>query len=107
MKKILFLIAFIVIVISVSILIGSIQFKTEKDLAINFIVYKIETTPALRVILFDEKGNKLKLQRFVFFDRDSIQQGDIIRKDKGSEVLRVFRKDSLGIEKLYLQLPPN
>jgi hypothetical protein len=80
------------------------QVKYEKKLAINFEVYRVETTPALRSVLYDRKGNKLRLQRFVFFERHEIKPGDIIKKEKDSEVLKVYRIDSLGNRSLYLTL---
>jgi len=98
------LVIFAAVVIVLTVVLSLRQVKYEKKLAINFEVYRVETTPALRSVLYDRKGNKLRLQRFVFFERHEIKPGDIIKKEKDSEVLKVYRIDSLGNRSLYLTL---
>ena len=103
-KSMFFLVIFAAVVIVLTVVLSLRQVKYEKKLAINFEVYRVETTPALRSVLYDRKGNKLRLQRFVFFERHEIKPGDIIKKEKDSEVLKVYRIDSLGNRSLYLTL---
>ena len=98
------MVIFAAVVIVLTVVLSLRQVKYEKKLAINFEVYRVETTPALRSVLYDRKGNKLRLQRFVFFERHEIKPGDIIKKEKDSEVLKVYRIDSLGNRSLYLTL---
>ena len=73
-------------------------------MAINFMVKKVEITPALRAVLYDNDGNKLRLQRFVFFERHGIQPNDIVVKEAGAEFLKVYRMDSLGNKTVHLRM---
>ena len=106
-KTIMFLVIFVT---SVALLIVSFSIKqtrVERDIVINFKVDSVQTTSALRSVLFDKNGNKLRLQRFVFFERHDIKPGDIIVKDEGSEVLKVYRIDSLGKKSVHLTMTLN
>ncbi len=103
-KSTVFLVVFVTIVVVLTVMFSVRQVKYEKGLAINFEVDRVETTPALRSILYDKNGNKLRLQRFVLFDRHGIEPGDIIIKESDSEVLKVFRTDSLGNKDIHLIL---
>lgn len=104
MKKgtVIFWVIFVISIVFLIVYSSIKQIKIERDIIINFEVYKVETTPAMRSVLFDKKGNKLRLQRFVFFKRHDIKPGDIIVKDKGSDVLKVYRTDSLGVKRVHL-----
>lgn len=103
-SSIVFLSVFVTIVIFAIVYSSISRTKSEKSIAIDFTVERIEKTPALRILLYDKYGNKLKLQRFVFFERHGIQRNDVIVKDAGSEVLKVYRMDSLGIKTIHLQM---
>lgn len=100
----MFLAIFITIVAILTIALSKWRIEYEKNLAINFEVERVEITPAFRAVLFDKYANKLRLQRFVLFDRHDIKPGDLIVKEKGSEVLKVYRIDSLGRKSLHLTL---
>lgn len=103
-KSMLFLAIFAAVVVVLTVILSLMQVKNERKLAINFEVDRVKTTPALRSVLYDKNGNKLRLQRFVFFERHGIKPGDIIVKEKDSEVLKVYRIDSLGGRSLHLTL---
>lgn len=100
----MFLVVFVAIVAFATVYFSISKTKLEKEMAINFKVEKIEITPALRAVLYDKSGNKLRLQRFVFFERHGIQPNDIVVKEAGAEVLKVYRIDSLGNKTVFLKM---
>lgn len=106
-SSIVFLAIFVTTVVIVIVFFSIRQNKLEKEMGINFQVERVEVTPALRVSLYDKNGNKLRLQRFVFFERHGIQPNDIIVKKKGSKVLEVYRVDSLGNKHIHLSMNLN
>ncbi len=103
-SSIVFLFAFVTIVVLATVYLSISRTKLEKQMAIDFTVERIEITPTLRAVLYDKSGNKLRLQRFVFFERHGIQPNDIIVKEAGAEVLKVYRIDSLGNKTVHLQM---
>lgn len=103
-KPSLFLLFAVVIMVIFYIVHSQWRIAYEIDLDINFEVTEVEITPAFRAILCDRDGNKLSLQRCVFYDYHKIKPGDVVVKQAGSEVLKVYRKDSLGNKTVYLQM---
>lgn len=99
-----FLFVFVTITVIVTVYLSISRTNSEKEMAINFRVKRVEITPALRAVLYDKDGNKLRLQRFVFFERHRIQPDDILIKEAGAEVLKVYRIDSLGNKTIYLEM---
>lgn|SRR5690554_1271158 len=99
-KQMVFLIGFVMIIVVLTIIFSRNQINDEKQMEINFEVNKVETTPALRSVFYNKEGDKLDLQRFVFYDFHDIKKGDIIVKDKNSEILRVYEIDSIGNRKI-------
>lgn len=101
-------IAFLVIFVSIAVVVAVCfyfrQTNLEKEMAINFKVERVVVTSALRAVLYDENGDKLRLQRFVFFERHGIQPNDIVVKEAGTEVLKVYRVDSLGNKRVHLTM---
>ncbi|SMD44095.1 hypothetical protein SAMN00777080_2710 [Aquiflexum balticum DSM 16537] len=106
-KSMFFLAIFAAVVIVLTVVLSLMQVENEKKLAINFEVDRVETTHVLRSVLYDKNGNKLRLQRFVLYDYHDVKPGDLIVKEKGSEVLKVYRIDSLGGRSLHLTLNQN
>ncbi len=106
-SSIVFLFVFLTIVVFVTVYFSISRTNSEKEMAIDFTVEKIEITPALRAVLYDKDGNKLRLQRFVFFERHAIQPNDIVVKEAGAEVLKVYRMDSLGNKTVHLRMNIN
>ena len=106
-SSIVFLVIFVSIVVVVTVYFSIRQTNLEKEMAINFKVERVEITPALRAVLYDKNGNKLRLQRFVFFERHGIQPNDIVVKEEGAEVLKVYRVDSLGNKSVHLTMNLN
>ncbi|MFB9057516.1 hypothetical protein ACFFU9_12270 [Mariniflexile ostreae] len=103
-KSIMFLVVFVIIV-TFSTIYFSIRINNlEKKMEIDFKVERVEITPAFRVVLYDKSGNKLRLQRFVFFERHGILPNDIVIKEAGSETLNVYRIDSLGNNVIHLKM---
>ncbi len=102
-KSIVILLFFISVIV-LTIFYSKKAIEYERNLEINFKVSRVEITPALRAVLYDKDGNKLRLQRFVFFERHGIQPNDIVLKEAGAEVLKVYREDSLGLKKIVLTL---
>lgn len=102
--KSIVLLLFFISVIVLTIFYSKKAIEYERNLEINFKVSRVEITPALRAVLYDKDGNKLRLQRFVFFERHGIQPNDIVLKEAGAEVLKVYREDSLGLKKIVLTL---
>ncbi len=102
--KSIVLLLFFISVIVLTIFYSKKAIEYERNLEINFKVSRVEITPALRAVLYDKDGNKLRLQRFVFFERHGIQPNDIVLKEAGAEVLNVYREDSLGLKKIVLTL---
>ncbi len=100
----MFLAVFIMIVIVLTITLSMWSIQNEKEMDIKFEVDRVEITPALRAIYYDKDSSKLRLQRYVFFDYHDVKPGDLIVKDKGSEVLRVYRIDSLGSKSIILTM---
>jgi|SRR5690606_39749010 hypothetical protein len=103
-RSIVFLAILVTIVITLTIILSKWRIEHERNLAINFEVAKVEITPAFRATLYDKNANKLSLQRFVLYDYHDVKPGDLIVKEKNSEVLKVYRIDSLGKKSLHLTL---
>lgn len=103
-RSIVFLVVFVAIVFFATVYFSIRRTNSEKEMAINFTVEKVEITPALRAVLYDKNGNKLRLQRFVFFERHGIQPNDIVVKEAGAEVLKVYRLDGLGKKAVHLRM---
>lgn len=103
-KSKVFLIISVTVVIGLTIVLSKWRIEYERNMYVDFEVAKVEITPALRVVLYDKDENKLRLQRFVFYDRHCIKPGDLIYKEVGSNILSVFRIDSLGNQGLYMNL---
>ena len=99
-----FIVIFVSIVVFATIYFSISRTNLEKEMAIDFKVERIEITPALRAVLYDKDGNKLRLQRFVFFERHGIQPNDIVVKEAGAEVLQVYRIDRLGNKTVHLKM---
>jgi hypothetical protein len=100
----MFLVVFVTIVVFATVYFSISRTNLEKKMEINFKVERIEITPALRAVLYDKSGNKLRLQRFVFFERHGIQPNDIVVKEAGAEFLKVYRIDSLGKKTIHLKM---
>ncbi|MCC5922081.1 MAG: hypothetical protein JJU23_15500, partial [Cyclobacteriaceae bacterium] len=90
-KSIVFLVFFVTIVIILTFMLSEWRIEHERNLDVNFKVAKVEITPAFRVILYDKDQNKLSLQRFVLYDYHDVKPGDLIVKEAGAEVLKVYR----------------
>lgn len=99
-----FLFVFFTIVILLTYYFSIKRIKLEEGMEINFVVERVELTPALRAVLYDKNNKKLRLQRFVFFERHKIQSGDYIVKEKGAKYLIVYRNDSIGNKRVYLKM---
>jgi hypothetical protein len=99
-----FLCVFLAIIVFATVYFSISRTKLERDMAIDFTVEKVEITPALRAVLYDKDRNKLRLQRFVFFERHGIQPNDIVVKEAGAEFLKVYRMDSLGNKTVHLRM---
>ena len=95
-KDLIFLLFFVVIIIVSTIILSINQSNKEKKIGIDFEVHKIETTPALRLVLYDKMGEKLDFQHFVFYNSHHVKVGDIIFKDENSDTLKVYTLDSVG-----------
>lgn len=103
-KSTLFLLITVVIMVIFYVVHSKWRIAYEIDLDINFEVAEVQITPAFRALLYDKHENKLSLQRCVFYQRHEIKPGDIVVKEAGSEVLKVYRKDSLGNKTVHLQM---
>ncbi|WP_226390527.1 hypothetical protein [Penaeicola halotolerans] len=102
--KSIVLLLFFISVIVLTIFYSKKAIEYERNLEINFKVSRVEITPALRAVLYDKNNNKLDLQRVVFYRSHDVKAGDIVLKKAGSDVLRVYREDSLGLKKIVLTL---
>lgn len=94
-KGFLFLFGFVVVVLAISFTISHHYKKIDFSKEVYFEVSEVRTSSALRSTLYDYQGNTFALTSYTFFERHNIKEGDIIRKEANSEVLRVYRKDSL------------
>lgn len=103
-KQMIFLIIFVVTIIVSTIILSMNQINKEQKMRINFEVSKIETTPALRSVFYNKIGEKLDLQRFVFYNFHDVKVGDIIVKEENSDTLKVYRLDSIGNKKIQLTI---
>ncbi|MCH8518007.1 MAG: hypothetical protein LAT68_17035 [Cyclobacteriaceae bacterium] len=103
-KSIVFLVFFVTIVIILTFMLSEWRIEHERNLDVNFKVAKVEITPAFRVILYDKDQNKLSLQRFVLYDYHDVKPGDLIVKEAGAEVLKVYRIDSLENKTVHLKI---
>lgn len=104
-KSKVFLAIFATVVLIFIITVTKWTVKRERDLTINFKVTRVEITPAFRAVFYDKNNNRLRLQRFVFYDYHDILPGDLIKKEKGDDFLYVYRFDSMGNNKLFLTMP--
>ena len=103
-SSIVFFFVFNIVVVIAPLVYTNIRNHSEKYLGIYFVVKKVEITPAFRANLYDKNGNKLRVANLVFYEFDGIQPNDVIVKDSGSTILKVFRMDSLGYSKIHFKI---
>lgn len=77
--------------------------KKEDDSYYNFIITKIELTPAYRMILY--YGNKkILFHNFTIMDDEDVKIGDKVVKEKNSKVLKIFRKNKDGVYEKHIEI---
>jgi len=95
-KKILFIPLFLITVLTISYFSNKFYAKKEYQEKINFVISRIEVTPALRCIFYNTKGEELDIHGYTFFERDGIKVSDSIAKDQSSSMLRIYRINPKG-----------
>ena len=106
-KKLLFIPIFLISVLSISYFAHSYYLKKEFKQKINFLIAKVEVSPALRCSFYDRKGNQLNINTYTFYEFQNIISNDSIAKNENSSKLKIYRKDKNGKYYVYLELEPD
>lgn len=81
--------------------------KKEFKQKINFLIAKIEISPALRCSLYNKNGVELSLNSYTFFENQNISVNDSIAKKENSSKLFIFRKNRDEKYEIFLELEPD
>ena len=106
-KKLLFIPIFFISVLTVNYFTSSYYSKKEFKQKINFLIERIEVSPALRCNFYNKKGVELKLNSYTFFENLKISVNDSIVKKENSSKLLIFRKNKNMKYEIFLELEPD
>ncbi|MEY2703773.1 MAG: hypothetical protein RLY43_2412 [Bacteroidota bacterium] len=106
-KKLLFIPIFLICVLTISYFAHSYYSKKEFKQKINFLIAKVEVSPAARCRFYDKKGNQLNLNSYTFYKFQKIISNDSIAKNENSSKLKIYRQDKNGKYYVYLELEPD
>jgi hypothetical protein len=95
-KNVIAILIFAITVITVSTILSKRSIKRGYEMSIDFKVDSVYVTLASKAQFFNKNKEGLMSYGFVFYDHDSVKKGDIIFKKRNSDILYVYRIDSLG-----------
>jgi hypothetical protein len=98
---------FFILVGIVTIVCSGYYAKEELREKIDFVVFKIHITPALRCNLYDKFGNELELNSYTFYDSSGFKVGDSIVKNSNSPTIVCYRQNSSGQYKIVQKFQPD
>jgi len=90
----------------VTIVISYIDSEKEFGKDYNFIITKIELTPT-KLMIFYNKDEEVFFNNFRIIYYEDVKIGDKIVKEKGSKILKIFRKNKNGVFKKHLEFYSN
>ena len=106
-KKLLFIPIFFICVLTVNYFAHSYYSKKEFKQKINFLIAKIEISPALRCSFYNKNGVELSLNSYTFYENQKISVNDSIAKNENSSKLLIFRKNRNEKYDIFLELKPD
>jgi hypothetical protein len=106
-KKLIFIPIFLICVLTISYFAHSYYSKKEFKQKINFLIAKVEVSPALRCSFYDRKGNELNMNSYTFFEFQKIKSNDSISKNENSSILKIYRRDKNGKYNIFLEVEPD
>lgn len=103
-KKLLFIPIFFICILTINYFAHNYYSKKEFKQKINFLISKIEISPALRCSFFNKNGVELSLNSYTFFENQNISVNDSIAKTENSSKLFIFRKNKNEKYEIFSEL---
>lgn len=102
-----YLIGFVFITLVLFVFLNTfIKSRNEYKKTYNFVITKIETTPT-RTLDFYNNTEKIVLWNYIVSEKEGVEVGDLLLKKECSKYLYIYKKNNMGVYKVYLKVIPS
>lgn len=82
-----------------------VQSKSQYNKSYNFVITNIRVTPTHTLVFFKET-EEIYLWNYIISDKEGVEVGDLLYKEKCSKYLYIYRKNKQGKYVEYLKVIP-